>query len=192
MTDDEKLKELLERQRNKERMEKMRADQAEKTKRGAFGYGKGTKQGIYVVQNPSKYIGNKNPVFKSTWEQNVFYMFDNNPYVKKWGYECQALPYFNPVKNKQTLYYPDIFVHLVDKNGKHKQILIEIKPDKFTRPPVLPRTRTKKAMVRHKNAQMAYAVNVSKWEAASNWCKKHHVQWMLVTEKNCSAFTGGR
>lgn len=192
MTEDDKIEEMLAKQRAKERADKIRQDQLEARKRGAFGYGKGTKQGIYVVQNPSKYIGTKNPVFKSTWEQNVFYMLDNNPHVKKWGYECQSLPYFNPVKNKQTLYYPDVFVHLVDRDGVHRQFLLEIKPYKFTIPPVLPKTKSKKAMERHRKAQMAYAINVSKWEAASNWCMRHKVKWLIITEKNCSAFTGGR
>lgn len=151
-------------------------------------YKKDTKRGRYVVENVHKYIGNKHPIFKSTWEQRVFYMLDHNPYVKKWGYECQPLPYYNPVYRRESIYYPDIYVHVVDDNGKHTNYLIEIKPDKFTKPPTLPKVKTYAAMDRYKKAKMAFAINAAKWQAAEAWCIRHKVVWMRVTEKNCASF----
>lgn len=151
-------------------------------------YRKDTKRGRYIVENTHKYIGTKHPVFKSTWEQRLFYMFDHNPYVKKWGYECQPLPYYNPVYKKQTIYYPDLFVHIVDQDGSHKNFLIEVKPFKFTHAPELPKLKTYKALDRYKKAQAAYLINVSKWQAAEVWCAKHKVIWMIVTENTCSKF----
>ena len=152
-------------------------------------YLKDTKKGKYIVKNLHKYIGKKHPVFKSMWEQNIFFMLDNNPFIKKWGYECQPIPYFNIVTQKNTMYYPDIFFHRVDEQGNHMQFLLEIKPHKFTRPPVPPKTRNAAALERFRRQKAAYAINLCKWEEAEKWCRRHNVEWMLVTEKNCKAFT---
>lgn len=155
-------------------------------------YLKDTKKGRYIVQNPHKYIGSKHPVFKSKWEQQIFFMLDHNPFIKKWGYECQPIPYFNKVTNKQTVYYPDIFFHRVDDEGNHLQFLVEIKPFKFARPPEMPKRKTPATMNRYKKQQAAYLINLCKWEEAEKWCTRHRVQWMILTEKNCKKFTANR
>jgi hypothetical protein len=148
-------------------------------------YATGTKKGRYIVNNPHKYIGTKHPIFKSNWEQNVFSFLDNNQHVVKWGYECYTVSYHNPVLGKTSIYYPDIFVHIKYPTGEQKYFLVEIKPYKYTIPPSPPKIKNVKAVTRFRAEQKMYAVNVAKWEAAQAWCRKHHVQWLLLTEKNC-------
>ena len=31
---------------------------------------------------------------------------------------------------------------------------------------------------------MDVMVNLAKWEAASEWCRQHNVNWFIVNEKN--------
>jgi len=46
-----------------------------------------TYHGEYEVKNKEKYIGSKNPLYRSSWESRLcFFFFDNNPKVLRWGY----------------------------------------------------------------------------------------------------------
>lgn len=161
-------------------------------------YLKDTIKGIYTIVNPQKYFGTKNPIFKSSWEAKLFYVMDINPHIIKWGYECQEVPYFNPVKGKYTVYYPDIFCHVMQTSGQVKQFLIEIKPYKMCIPPTPPKTPKKltpNSLKKYENAQRRYLVdnenykiNVEKWKTAEAWCHRHNITWMLLNEKNTPLF----
>ena len=113
---------------------------------------------------------------------------DNNRYVVKWGYECHTIPYFNPIKNAQTIYYPDIFAHVVNTKGEHSNFLIEIKPAQFRVPPQYPRKATKASLTRYAKAKIAYQINVAKWQAAEAWCRRHNVKWLILSEAECKWF----
>jgi hypothetical protein len=58
--------------------------------------------------------------------------------------------------------------------------LIEIKPDKETRPPKVPKRKTK----RYVNAVQTYIKNEDKWSAARQWCEKNDVHWEIWTENS--------
>lgn len=159
-----------------------------------------TSKGLYTLINPAKYISSKRPVYKSKWEWRVFDKLDRTPSVVQWGYECIEIYYHNPLQRRFNVYYPDIFLVVIDANGNAQNLLMEIKPAKMTvppDPPVMPKSKTaqsgiryKKALERYQNAQMDFLVNKSKWEAATKWCLTHNVKFGVVTENNVSAVLG--
>lgn len=159
-------------------------------------YKKDTKHGKYTVKNKAKYFGAKNPVYKSEWELKVFTMMDHNPYIIKWGYECMEVPYAHPFKCKFTLYYPDIYCHVKDIDGNSQQFLIEIKPAKMCVLPTKPKVpvtskgidgkRYKNALRRYQNDVADYTVNMAKWAAAQQWCLRHKVRWLILSDANSS------
>ena len=89
-------------------------------------------QGQYVVQNPNKYVGQKMPFARSSWETAFMRFCDNHPNILKWASENVKIPYRNPYTGKITNYVPDFMVQYQDKNGKTLVELIEIKPKSQT------------------------------------------------------------
>jgi hypothetical protein len=66
-------------------------------------------------------------------------------------------------------------------DGTNKKFLIEIKPDKQTRPPESSSRKSKKNMLYE---QITWAVNASKWDAARGWCVKNGFEFVILTEKD--------
>ena len=125
------------------------------------------KQGYYVVKNTEKYIGDVDKVvYRSSWELEVHKFFDNNPKILKWGSECVTIPYVKPTDGRVHKYYPDYLISYVNRHGEVKWDLIEVKPKEQTRKSRSRNPRTKLY------EDLTYAVNVSKWEQATAWCKK--------------------
>jgi hypothetical protein len=88
-----------------------------------------TKKGIYLPQNPSKYIGKQQPRYRSSWELKAFISLDKNPKVIHWGSESIIIPYIDTTRNNtQHRYYVDLFFEVIDVNGISHKWLIEIKP----------------------------------------------------------------
>jgi len=71
-------------------------------------------QGKYQLLNPAKYVGNKSPTYRSSWEFAVMSMCDNNPSILQWASEAIHINYRNPFTNRNTIYVPDFFVMFVD------------------------------------------------------------------------------
>ena len=129
--------------------------------------------GPYKVMNRHKYNGDPDKVvYRSMWEKYVFIWCDTNPKVKKWSSEEIVIPYYYDVDKKYHRYYPDIFIQTEEKS-----MLIEIKPDKETKPPTGQR-RTK----RYINEGMTYIKNMNKWEAAEEYCKDRKWEFQIWTE----------
>ena len=63
--------------------------------------------------------------------------------------------------------------------GETKTYLIEVKPDKQTRPPKKGKRVTKSFIYESKT----WAVNQAKWEAAVEFCKDHRINFKIITEK---------
>ena len=127
---------------------------------------------LYVVKNKAKYIGKKIPIARSSWETTFFIFLDNHPAVLQWASEGIAIPYRDPLTNKQKRYYPDIFMIYLDAAGvKHAEI-IEIKPSS--------QTGQKKTKSKINNAQIIK--NHAKWNAALQYCAKNGLQFRLLTE----------
>ena len=87
--------------------------------------------GRYKVINVNKYHGDPtNVVYRSLWEKYCFIWCDTNPKVKSWSSEEIIIPYYYDADKKYHRYFPDLKIVLEDKT-----LLVEIKPDKETRPP---------------------------------------------------------
>ena len=144
----------------------------------------GWSQGEYNLVNPSKYVGNKPPFYRSSWEQRVMYYLDNNINVLKWGSENVIIPYLFEVDGQVHRYYIDFYAKIKDRNGNIKQYLMEVKPKKQRNQPKPPKKKTKKAMQNYKIALHTYIKNQNKWAAAVQFCKKKGLIWKILDEGN--------
>ena len=129
-------------------------------------------QGKFQVRNPDKYIGKKQPTYRSSWEFAFMNFCDNNPAVLQWASEAIHINYRNPFTNKNTIYVPDFLIIYEDKNGKRHAEVIEVKPKKETTMETA-RSVKDKAMV---------ALNAYKWEAARKWCAAQGLVFRVVNE----------
>jgi hypothetical protein len=132
-------------------------------------------QGKYTVANPEKYIGKKNPTYRSSWELHFMRFCDNNPHIQKWASEAISIPYRCPITNRNTVYVPDFFIQYVDKTAKLHVELIEIKPQNQT---------LKEKVGRNRNNQIQYARNIAKWRAAQAWCKNQGIKFRIINEQD--------
>lgn len=130
--------------------------------------------GFYQLQNPEKYVGKKQPHYRSSWEFSVMTMCDNNPSILQWANEAIHINYRNPFTGKNTIYVPDFFVTFVDANGSQHGELWEIKPAKETTLENAKSPRDKAAAI----------LNMAKWQAASAWCKANNVRFRIITEND--------
>jgi hypothetical protein len=132
-------------------------------------------KGIYKIRNPEKYVGNKIPTYRSSWELTFMNFCDNNPSIQQWSSEPIKIPYKDPLTGKQTVYVPDFLIVYVDKLMKKHAELIEIKPAKQT---------LKEKVGKNPYDQAQYVKNMAKWAAASNWCKQQGIQFRIINEND--------
>jgi len=132
-------------------------------------------KGKYKVKNKKKYEGDHtNVVYRSSWERAAFKWLDNHKDVVGWSSEQMIVPYRCKTDNRVHRYFPDLFIRM--KDGR--TYLIEIKPDKQTRPPKKRSRKTKKYLTE----VMTYAKNQSKWEAAQAYANKRGLIFQVWTE----------
>jgi hypothetical protein len=129
-------------------------------------------QGKFQLQNPQKYVGNKTPTYRSSWEFVFMQFCDNNPNIINWASEAVHINYRNPLTGKNTIYVPDFLITYGDANGSQRAELIEIKPKKET-------TLEGAKNIRD---QASAILNMAKWEAARAWAKAHGLTFRVVTE----------
>lgn len=131
-------------------------------------------QGKFQPQNPQKYVGNKTPTYRSSWEFVFMQFLDNNPNVLQWASEAVHINYRNPLTGRNTIYVPDFLMVYMDASGKQHAEVIEVKPQKETTLEGAKNIRT----------QAAAVLNMAKWEAARAWCKAHNLGFRVVTEND--------
>jgi hypothetical protein len=129
--------------------------------------------GKYQVQNTEKYVGNRQPTYRSSWELTFMKTCDTHPNIQKWASEAISIPYRCPITGKQTVYVPDFFIQYMDKNSKMHVELIEVKPQNQT---------LREKVGKSKNNQIEYVRNVAKWRAAQAWCKAQGIKFRVVNE----------
>jgi hypothetical protein len=135
----------------------------------------------YKVKNPNKYVGNPdNVVYRSSWERKFMIWADKCESVIKWGSEELYIPYIHPVDKKPHRYFIDFFCIIKDSNGNLNKYLIEIKPEKFTKFPVMPKRKSK----RYLDEIVQYETNKSKFAAAEEFCKVNGLKFIILTEKH--------
>lgn len=136
---------------------------------------------MYNPKFPDKYKGNKhNIVYRSNYELVAFRFFDLNPNVIEWSSEETIIPYANPLTGRTSRYFVDVYAKMKDKNGEIKKYLIEIKPHSQTLPPVQKNRKTKSLIYQ----QAEYVKNQAKWKAATEWCSKKNMTFVILTEKH--------
>lgn len=141
-------------------------------------------QGEYKILNKEKYVGDKPPIYRSSWERKVFHYLDTNTNVINWASENIIIPYFFPIDNKTHKYYPDVYCKVKDRDGSIKEVLIEIKPHSQSVKPRPPRIRSARAMKNYKNLQITVLKNKFKWEAAKHFCNKKGWEFKVITERD--------
>lgn len=134
----------------------------------------------YKPSNPQKYVGDPNNIIcRSSWERKFCHWADLNPDIIKWVSEEVAIPYLSPVDNKVHQYYPDFLIKVKGQNETTQTYLVEIKPEKQTKPPKKTQRVTKSFIYESKT----WMINQAKWKAADEFCKDHMIQFKVVTEK---------
>jgi hypothetical protein len=137
------------------------------------------KQGFFKPKFPEKYRGDPtNIVYRSGWEFKMMNYCDTNSSIISWSSEEIAIPYISPLDNRRHRYFPDFYVEALDKNGKKKSMVIEIKPKKETREPVKPKRKTKQYITE----VLTWGVNSSKWKAAQDYCLEKGWEFKIMTE----------
>lgn len=142
---------------------------------------KNYKQGIFKPKNSQKYKGTLPIVYRSGLELKAFRYLDNNPNVITWGSESIVIPYQSPSDGKLHRYFVDLVAALKTKDGDIKKLLIEVKPEKQTRPPIINNKKKQTTMIYEK---YQWAINQAKWNAAKSWCKAKNYLFIILNEKH--------
>lgn len=132
-------------------------------------------QGKFTPKYPEKYIGNRTPTYRSSWEFHFMKFCDEHPSVAKWASEAIKIPYKNPLTGKHTIYVPDFFIAYADKGGKQKVELIEVKPANQA---------IREKVGRSSVNQASFVVNQAKWAAAYAYCKQKGITFRIITEND--------
>jgi hypothetical protein len=133
----------------------------------------------FKPKNPHKYVGDVNNIIaRSSWESDFLRYLDLNESVIQYASEEISIPYLNPLDGRVHKYYPDMLVKMIDKSGNQVVKLIEIKPYKQTKMPVVPKRKTK----RYDEECVTYIINQAKWEAAEKFCQDKNWQFHKLTE----------
>lgn len=130
-------------------------------------------KGIYKLRNPEKYIGSKDPVYRSGWEEVFMRFCDNNPSIQEWASEPLRIPYRDPLTGRHTVYIPDFLIKYVDKNQKFHVEMVEIKPAK---------QQLIEKVGKNPYDQAQYVKNMAKWEAASKFCEQRGIKFRVINE----------
>jgi hypothetical protein len=131
-------------------------------------------KGTFRPNHPEKYLGDPTQIFfRSSWELSYMMRLDSDPCIIRWGSEEIIIPYRSPKDNRIHRYFPDII--LTDKNKKTS--LIEIKPERQTKPP-------KKRKGKKYIAELqTYFINQAKFKAATDFAAKRGWTFTILTEK---------
>ena len=137
-------------------------------------------KGKYKVRAPYKYKGNPTKVvYRSSWELKFMNYCDTNINILEWGSEEVYMWYKSPIDNRPHRYFPDFYIKVREKNGTIKKYIIEVKPQRQTKPPAKPKRQTKGYL----REAFEYAKNQAKWKAANEWCLDRGFEFKVITEK---------
>lgn len=137
-----------------------------------------TYKGKFSPRNPQKYNGDyRNIIYRSSWECKVMDYFDKDPSFVSWSSEEMCIPYVSPVDGKRHRYFPDFIVKVKQSDGQIKTFMLEVKPEKQSRPPEK-KSRVTKQYIRE---VVTWGVNRAKWKAAIEYCKDRNWQFMVMT-----------
>ena len=131
-------------------------------------------KGKYKPKNPNKYKGNPTKIiYRSGWERKVMEKLDLSSQVEQWASEEIIIPYRSPIDRKIHRYFPDFWVKFANKKG----VIIEVKPNKETKPPKM-KEKSRKFIREAKK----WGVNEAKWKAATEFCKNSGWNFIILDE----------
>ena len=130
-------------------------------------------KGIYTPKNLEKYVGNKPPYCRSSWETTFCKFCDESPSIQQWASEPIKIPYQDPLTGKQTVYVPDFLIAYVDRNMKKHHELIEIKPAN---------QMLIEKVGKNPYNQAQFVKNQAKWRAAGIWCQQQGIKFRVINE----------
>lgn len=131
-------------------------------------------QGFYEMVNPQKYVGNKKPYYRSSWENRIMIMFDSNEHILQWASEPISIPYRHPITGKGTVYVPDFLITYRNRESTVNAELWEVKPFKQC-------ALTEKMNPRER---ATVAVNHAKWQMANKFCQQNGLIFRIITEED--------
>lgn len=145
-------------------------------------------RGKFRPNNPEKYKGDPTKItYRSLWELKFFRFVDEHPDVIWWQSEEIVVPYISPIDNKYHRYYPDVILKKRIGDNKYEILMIEIKPDKQTRPPDIRnrnKTPTGRISTRYLREVKTYGINEAKWNAAKKYCNERGWHFRIMTENH--------
>ena len=140
-------------------------------------------QGRFTPKNPSKYKGDvSNIIYRSSWELKALMYFDDNVNVLEYSSEETIVRYRSPIDGKLHRYFVDFKIKIKDKDNNVRTILIEVKPEAQTKPPVV--QNGKKPGKRYLTEIKTWGVNSAKWAAAREFCKNQGYEFEIITERH--------
>ena len=122
-------------------------------------------RGRFTMTQPEKYVGNKVPIYRSSWEWSFMRFCDTNEHIQKWASEAIQIPYRDPLTGKGTIYVPDFFIQYLDKRGK---LLVELL----------------ERVGKNKYNQQQFVKNQAKWAAANIWCRQQGIKFRILNEND--------
>lgn len=128
-------------------------------------------QGKYTPNNPEKYIGKKQPVYRSGWELVFMRWCDNTANILGWSSEDQVIPYMNPITGKRHNYIPDFLIVYIDAQGKKHAEVVEIKPSSQIQ-----------GNAKSNHDRIHAVVNEAKWRYARQWAAAQGMKFTIITE----------
>lgn len=140
-------------------------------------------QGYFIPSNKDKYNGHTPIRYMSSWELKLMMWLDKCSGVINWKSESTILNYIDPITKKIKRYMVDFNMTVKDRNNNIKKYLLEVKPYKETQPPTTHGNKKKNTLLYE---QLTYARNLEKWKVATDYAKKHGMEFMLLTEKQLS------
>lgn len=140
----------------------------------------GYRQGIFKPIHREKYIGSKDPIYRSSYELKFFRWADGNSNILAWGSENVIIPYTCPLDGRVHRYFVDNFIVFRDRNGNKQKFLIEIKPGKQVVKPETVKGKHRRTMLYE---QKTWIKNQAKWKAAREWSDHKGYKFIILTEK---------
>jgi hypothetical protein len=135
----------------------------------------------FLPKNVSKYIGDSSKILcRSLWERQFCKYLDENTNILRWSFENIKIPYESPLDNQLHYYIPDFLAEKKNKDGSVSTLLVEVKPYKQTKQPVMTENLSKKTY--SKNME-TFLVNQAKWDAAKQFCSRNDIEFIVLTEK---------
>jgi hypothetical protein len=138
-------------------------------------------QGRFTPKNPKKYRGNPTQIiYRSSWERKFMDYCDLKDSIVEWSSESTVVPYKFDLDGKTHRYFIDFRITVREKDEKLQTYLVEIKPEKKTKPPKEPKRRTKSFLYE----SIDYVKNQNKWTAARKHASDRGWKFIILTEKD--------